>query len=57
MTDQLPRIPPAVTHRGCPSCGYLVSQQQIELMRIDLVCPRCAKHPMSKFQPLKLRTT
>lgn len=44
----------AVTHRCCPSCGYLVAQFMIEQARLDFDCPRCGKHKQSEFQPIQM---
>jgi hypothetical protein len=49
-----PMIPPAVTHRLCPSCGLAVSQLAVDRMHFNLECPRCHNSMTSEFQPLKL---
>lgn len=51
--DNVTHIAPVVTHRCCPECGYLESQKSIDLMRFDMPCPRCGKHQISKFQPIR----
>jgi endogenous inhibitor of DNA gyrase (YacG/DUF329 family) len=43
-----------VIHRGCPECGYAVTQMEIEMMRVDLDCPRCGKMKLSAFAPIRL---
>lgn len=51
---RLGKIEPAVTHRCCPSCGYLLTQHDIEAHRIDFMCPRCEEHRVSEFQAIKM---
>jgi len=50
---ETPKIEPAVTHRCCPKCGYLMSQMEVDLIRFELRCPRCKEHTMKEFQPIK----
>lgn len=50
--DNVVSINPAVTHRLCPKCGYVVSQFEIDAMRVDMECPRCGKHNFREFQPI-----
>lgn len=50
-------ILPAVTHRCCPSCGYLVTQLMVDLSRYNYNCHNCGKHKLSKFQPLNMSDT
>lgn len=47
------RIAPAVTHRCCPACGYVISQLQADLARINFRCPRCDQKAISDFQPMR----
>lgn len=54
MTGNVSRISRAVTHRCCPDCGYLVAQIEVVMARINLECPRCGNHKVSKFQPIKM---
>lgn len=49
------KLIPAVTHRCCPKCGYLMPQRQIELIRFELTCPTCGEHTTREFQPIKMK--
>lgn len=51
--EKVTTILPSVTHRLCPSCGYILSQLEVDLMVCDMEC-RCGKHMFSEFQPLRL---
>lgn len=50
--DNVINIKPVVTHRLCPKRGYVVSQFEIDAMRVDMECTRCGQHNFSEFQPL-----
>jgi hypothetical protein len=42
-----------VTMRVCPepTCGYLMSQQQIDMARLDFDC-RCGETTLNDYQPI-----
>lgn len=42
-----------VTHRVCPSCGYVMTQLEIDRLHFPVDCPRCCKHNTNEFQPIK----
>jgi len=41
-----------VLYRECPGCSYRVAQVAVDLMRVDLPCPRCDDYMMSQFEPI-----
>lgn len=43
-----------VTHRCCPNCGHIVSQKEIQCFRFNFKCPKCKKHKVDDFQPMKM---
>jgi len=47
------KIEPAVTHRCCPKCGYIMSQLEIDLIRVVINCPRGCDHNINDFQPMR----
>lgn len=50
------RITPAVTHRCCPECGWLMTQTEIELQRYTRPCPRgCKGVTTDDFQPVNMK--
>lgn len=54
VTEPVATIPPAVTHRSCPVCGFLIAQREIENIVCDFKCPRCEQRTIREFQPVKL---
>ena len=53
MRDDIPRIPRAVTARVCPGCGYEIPQILVDRARFDFPCPRCEKHTLREFLPIR----
>lgn len=48
------RLRPGVTHRCCPDCGYLMSQLEIDQLKVNLDCPRCGDRNINDFQPINM---
>ncbi len=48
------KIKEKVTHRCCPNCGYIVSQIEMQCFRFNFNCPKCKKHKVDDFQPIKM---
>lgn len=42
-----------VTARFCPGCGYEKPQLLVDMARLNFDCPRCGKHKLSEFLPIK----
>jgi len=53
MSSNVTRLPPGVAFRICPECSYMVTQEEAVLIKFNLVCPRCKKHKLDEFQPIK----
>lgn len=51
------RIYPVVTQRYCPNCCHIVMQKEIELMRLNHLCPTCRVKRYSEFEPLPIIPT
>ena len=43
------RFTKTLRYRYCSTCGYLMSQREVELMKFDLPCPRCMRIMISDF--------
>ena len=54
--ERLVMLRPAVTHRCCPDCGYIISQKEIELVRFVVSCPRECGTTINEFQPMSMAT-
>lgn len=35
----------------CPKCGWRTTQQAIERVKLDFLCPRCGQKRLSDFTP------
>lgn len=51
MKHDIPRIPRAA--RVCPGCGYEIPQILVDRARFDFPCPRCEKHTLREFLPIR----
>ena len=54
MRATLSFIPPKVTHRACPGCGYMLSQFEVEACAINYECARCGHYRLSEFKPVDM---
>jgi hypothetical protein len=46
------QILPVVTHRCCPDCGWIMSQKEIEQLRVAIDCPCGCKRTINEFEPV-----
>jgi hypothetical protein len=54
--ERVVMLRPEVTHRCCPDCGYIMTQLEIDLIRIVVDCPRGCGRTINEFQPMNMTT-